>query len=186
MLWKIFLSAAALLLLNGCALFVESVELPPVKHFELPRYLGVWHEIARLPNPYEKGMTHVTAEYLLRPDGRLLIRNCGMKDGERHCAEAVGDPAGAPEQGLLRISYFRPFYGEYRIIRLNDAYTTAVVTGSRMNRLWILARTPEIPKAEFQQIIAWLTAHGFDLSELESGQIPSSGPVNEEKGKDSR
>ena len=179
MIWKTVFCAAALVLLNGCALFVDSVEIPAVKHFELPRYLGVWYEIARLPNPYEKGMTQVTAEYLLRPDGRLLIRNCGMKDGKLHCAEAIGDPAGAPERGLLRISFFRPFYSDYRIIRVNDTYTTAVVTGSRMNRLWILARTPEIPKEEFQQILAFLTAKGFDLTELEHGQIPQSTPAEE-------
>ena len=41
--------------------------------FEPARYVGVWHEIARFPVPFEAGCTGVTAEYGLRSDGLLSV-----------------------------------------------------------------------------------------------------------------
>lgn len=53
-----------LLLLAGCTSVPEKVT--PVSPFELERYLGTWHEIARLDHRFERGLTQVTAEYSLR------------------------------------------------------------------------------------------------------------------------
>ncbi len=43
--------------------------LQPVSGFDLNRYLGTWHEVARLDHSFERGLNPVTAEYSLRGDG---------------------------------------------------------------------------------------------------------------------
>ena len=40
---------------------------------DLPRYMGRWHEIARLDHRIERGMTDVTADYTLNPDGSVRV-----------------------------------------------------------------------------------------------------------------
>ena len=71
------LAALALVaaLTGGCTGVPEG--LAPVTGFELDRYLGRWHEIARLDHSFERGLVDVTAEYRRRPDGRVDVVNRG-------------------------------------------------------------------------------------------------------------
>ena len=52
-----------------------SVPIEPVARVDLDRYAGKWYEIARFPNWFEEGCAGVTAEYSLRPDGRVDVRS---------------------------------------------------------------------------------------------------------------
>ena len=49
------------------------VDNTPVASLDLSRYLGTWYEIARFNHSFERGMTDVTAEYLLRDDGKVDV-----------------------------------------------------------------------------------------------------------------
>ena len=51
----------------------------PVEKFDLSRYLGVWFEIARFDHSFERGLDNVTAEYLMRDDGKVDVINSGWK-----------------------------------------------------------------------------------------------------------
>ena len=46
------------LLLSGCSVGAPE-GVTPVSGFELERYLGKWHEIARLDHRFERGLTRV-------------------------------------------------------------------------------------------------------------------------------
>ena len=65
-----------LVALFGCSTVPSTDDIPVVKGFDAARYMGTWHEIARLPKWYERDMVHVSAEYAL--DGATLrIKNSG-------------------------------------------------------------------------------------------------------------
>ena len=123
----------------GCAAGKSSRDIPVVKGFEAARYMGVWHEIARLPKWFERDLDNVTATYALI-NGELRITNRGFRNGEEKVSTAVGHFAGPADEGAFRISFFRPFYGDYRIIWLSQDYDLALVTGDDRSSLWILAR----------------------------------------------
>ena len=53
----------------------DKIKSVPVKNFDVNKYLGQWYEIARTDNKFEKGCTDVTANYSLREDGGLNIKN---------------------------------------------------------------------------------------------------------------
>ena len=55
-----------------------------VQSVDLNRYTGLWYEIARLPNPFEKNLKCITAMYTLREDGKITVLNSGHK---------ISDPA---------------------------------------------------------------------------------------------
>ena len=65
------LSTAFFLFLTGCVGIPANVT--PVQNFKLEKYLGTWYEIARLDHSFERGLTHVTAEYSLRDDGGVNV-----------------------------------------------------------------------------------------------------------------
>lgn len=167
-LW-ILVVIAILSMLVGCFSSPSarsSRDIPVVKDFDVSRYLGEWHEIARLPKRYEKGLTHVTATYQLEGD-RLQIVNRGIKDGQAKSSTAVGYFAGPSDEGAFRISFFRPFYGDYRIIWLSPEYDQAIVTGNDRSSLWILSRTPKIGQEKLIELLNRAKNWGFDIAMLE-------------------
>ena len=155
-----------LVALFGCSTVPSTDDIPVVKGFDAARYMGTWYEIARLPKWYERDMVHVSAEYAL--DGETLrIKNSEWRDNERKVSTAVGHFAGPADEGAFRISFFRPFYGDYRIIWLSPDYDLAVVTGEDRSSLWILARTVPISAESRDKLVKFAADLGFDVSKLE-------------------
>ena len=127
--------------LSGCG-DKSSMHIAAVENFELERYLGKWYEICRLPNYFEDGMDNVQAEYTRKSDGGVKVVNSGIKNGKYKSISGVVRSVGERGRGELEVSFFRPFYNRYRIIRLLPDYSLAAVTGENMNYLWVLSRTP--------------------------------------------
>lgn len=151
---------------GGCSSARSTEGIPAVRCFDLPHYLRNWYEIARLPNHFEHGMDYVTAEYSLNTDGTVRVVNRGIRNGEKREISGIAKFKSSPGIGELRVSFFRPFYSDYRIIRLAPDYSYAVVTGSTDNFLWILSRTPRLPENEREKLLADIRRLGFDTGRL--------------------
>lgn len=162
------LLAALALGLCGCATGApEGVE--PVTGFELDRYLGKWHEIARLDHRFERGLSKVSAEYSMRGDGGVRVVNRGYDAAKEEWKEAEGRAyfTGDSSVGSLKVSFFRPFYGGYNIIELDrEGYSYALVCGPDRSYLWILARAPELDPATLERLRARAAELGFDTEKL--------------------
>ena len=152
------------ILLGGCFTF-ETKDIPSVRNFDAARYMGKWYEYARLPNSFENGMTDVYAEYSLENGGKVKVVNTGFENGKKRSITGVARFAGQKDTGELLVSFFRPFYGRYRIVWLNKDYTCAVVTGASKEYLWILTRTPAFPP-EMGNILSFLKSHGYAVERL--------------------
>ena len=155
----------ALLALCGCAASTDSIA--SVRNFDSKRYLGPWYEIARLPHRFERDLDFVSAHYSEQGDGTIRVVNRGQRDGKER--EAVGKAhfKGASDVGELRVSFFGPFYGDYRIVELAPDYSSAIVTSSTKNYLWILSRTPQLSQKTLEKYLAQIREWGFDVSALE-------------------
>jgi apolipoprotein D and lipocalin family protein len=162
-----YLLVIFLVLLTGCVGIPDNVT--PVDNFELERYLGIWHEIARLDHSFERGLSHVTAEYSMRDDGGVKVLNRGYSVEEDSWQEAVGKAyfAEDSDQGFLKVSFFGPFYGSYIIFELDhENYQYALVCGPRKSYLWILSRTPTLTEDIRSKLLRKAAAAGFEISEL--------------------
>jgi len=81
-------------------------------------------------------------------------------------ARAKVKHTGDTKTAALKVSFFGPFYGGYNVIKLDDEYKYALVSGPNREYLWILARTPTIPdkvKADYARTAQKL---GFNVNEL--------------------
>ena len=79
------------LLVIACAGLARAAQpLPTVPVIDLPRYLGKWFEIAKLPNWFQrKCVAKTRAEYSLRSDGSMQVTNrCTLASGK--VDEAIG------------------------------------------------------------------------------------------------
>jgi len=162
---KIFI--VLLLVFAGCIGIPENIE--PVDNFNLEKYLGKWYEIARLDHSFERGLTRVSAEYSLRPDGGVKVINRGYSAEKNKWKEAQGKAylVKRPDQGYLKVSFFGPFYGSYIIFELDhENYQYALVCGPDKSYLWILARTPVLEENILNNLVAKAEEEGFNTSEL--------------------
>lgn len=165
MLLRVFMTAV--FMLSGCMGVPEGVE--PIRGFELERYLGTWHEIARLDHSFERGLTEVSAEYSLRDDGGVKVVNSGFNaaSGQRESAEGKAYFVDSPDVGRLKVSFFGPFYGAYNIIALDKArYSYVMIAGNSTDYLWILARSPMLEPAVLQDLVRQAQALGFPTQDL--------------------
>lgn len=112
-------------------------------------------------------MTKVTAVYTARKDGGIDVLNAGWRDGEYRTARCRARFRGDSTVGELEVSFFGPFYGQYRIIALAPDYSSAMVTSSTCDYLWILARESTLPLETFRQYKEQAAKLGFDVAALE-------------------
>ena len=152
--------------IGGCTKKPEGVE--PVRDFDIKRYLGTWYEIARLDHSFERGATHVHADYTPRPDGGVRVVNKGFYPQKNRWKEAVGRayPIGDPTVGHLKVSFFGPFYGSYIVFELDPDYQYAFVAGYSKKYLWLLARTPFVSDELKQRFVEKAKALGFPVDTL--------------------
>lgn len=157
---------ATMLLLASCV--TKPANIDPVQNFQANKYLGKWYEIARLDNRFEKGMSHITAEYSLNADGSIKVLNSGIKANEtsRSYAEGIAKFVENPSTGFLEVSFFRPFYGAYIVFKLDDDYKYAFVAGNDKDYLWFLARTPTVSQEQKDDFVSEAKSLGFDTDKL--------------------
>ena len=119
-----------------------TVDNSAVKSLELNLYLGKWYEVARMDHRFERGMEYCTAVYTLEENGKIGVTNRGMKNGK--WKTSLGKAKVTDEPGVLRVSFFGPFYSDYRVLMLAPDYSYALVGGNGDGYLWILSRTPQL------------------------------------------
>lgn len=146
------------------------IDTRTVKEVDLNRYMGVWYEIARIDNRFERGLVGPTAEYSLKANGKIRVINRGYKgtlNGKLKTAKGkayIPDPA-AP--GKLRVSFFPFIYSDYYILELESEHYEWVLVGSSSPRyLWILSRTPQLPEETVSRILTRARVRGYDVNTL--------------------
>lgn len=161
------------LVATGCAgTTTERRHLPPLETValvDLARYVGTWYEIASFPQSFQRGCTATTATYTPRPDGEIDVLNrCrqGSVDGKEKTALGRARIADGSTNAKLKVSFFRPFWGDYWIIDLAGDYAYAVVGHPGRDYLWILSRTPTMAEPTYQAIVARLQGQGYETSRL--------------------
>lgn len=155
---------ATLLCLAPCSCWGQKVDNSTVKSLNLNRYLGDWYEIARYDHSFERGLTHAKANYSLNADGTISVSNSGFKNGKYKLS--IGKAKVTDTAGLLRVSFFGPFYSDYRVMMLSEDYNYALIGSATPGYLWILSRTATIPDYIVDQILDIATARGYDIGKL--------------------
>ncbi|QPN31127.1 lipocalin family protein [Diaphorobacter sp. JS3051] len=165
-LWALWMAGVAVM--AGCANTSPPPGVEAVTPFDLQRYQGRWHELARLDHSFERGMTDVSATYTPQADGSVRVVNRGFAAAPGQWREAVGKAlfTGAPTTGSLKVSFFGPFYGGYHVAALDPDYRWALVLGPDTSYCWILARDKQLDAAQRDAIVARAQALGVDTHAL--------------------
>lgn len=164
------ITALLLLVLAACApqpVYRHADTPLSVARVDLERYLGRWHEAARLPNNFERGCSNVVAEYGRRPDGLISVANsCTLENGTVKIARGRAKLAGAAGEGKLQVSFFGPFWADYWVLERADDYSWSIVGEPGGRYLWVLTRAATISpeqRANFEQRVSRLGYRPSDM-----------------------
>ncbi|MHB8880467.1 MAG: lipocalin family protein [Thermodesulfovibrionales bacterium] len=147
-----------------------AVPLETVSHVDLNRYMGVWYEIARYPNSFQKGCAGSRATYALLDDGKVSVLNecyAGSVSGKLKSAQGRAWVADKETNAKLKVSFFWFFSGDYWIIDLADDYSYAVVGHPKRKYVWVLSRNKIMEDTTYEGILRRLAEkHHYDTSKL--------------------
>lgn len=141
-----------------------------VDYVDLEKFMGPWYVIANIPTILEKGAHNAVENYELNDDGTVATTFTFRKDGfdgklkEFNPKGFVLDTESNARWGMR---FVWPLKSDYRIVYLDDDYSTTVIGRQARDFVWIMARTPTIPDAEYQEIVDFVGGLGYDTSKIE-------------------
>jgi apolipoprotein D and lipocalin family protein len=145
-----------------------------VNYVDLQKYTGVWYEIAKIPNSFQKSCaSNTTATYKLREDGRIdVINRCKGNDGSINEAKGIAKVVDEKTNSKLKVSFVRIlgislFWGDYWIIGLDKDYKYAVVGSPDRKYGWILSRTPKLSQSDLNDVFEILRRQGYNTNDFE-------------------
>ena len=159
---RIFAFLASVMLPIACS--GQKVDNSPVSSFIPDNYLGNWFEIARFDHGFERDVQFATARYTMTDKGTIKVINSGIRNGRTKTS--VGKAKFTDTPGMLRVSFFGPFYSDYIVMMLADDYSYALVGSKSQNYLWILSRTPQLPERTMNAILTEARSRGYDTEKL--------------------
>lgn len=150
-----------MLMLGACT--SSRPPLPTVPAVDLGRYAGTWYEIAHLPNFFQSTCASDTqATYRLDGNDVEVINQCRKQDGTLEQIRGIAKVVAGSQGAKLRVSFFRPIYGDYWILDLDPEYRWVLVGEPRRKYAWILARAPALDATTRETLLARAEALGFD------------------------
>jgi len=160
----------------GCSAGDVSAESQPqtLAEVDLERYAGLWYEIAKIPNRFQRKCAGgTTAEYTLRGDGRIgVVNRCRRADGSMMEAEGVARVVDAATRSKLQVSFvslfgLQLFWGDYWIIGLGTDYEYAVIGHPARRYGWVLARSASLSDEQWAEVRAILGEQGYAPEDFE-------------------
>lgn len=163
----VLLGAGIAIALYSCGSTIPS-NVTAVNNFDKAKYLGKWYEIARLDFKYEKGLSNVTAEYSLNDNGTIKVDNKGYDVKKDKWEQSIGKAKFVKKDniGMLKVSFFGPFYAGYNVIAIDKDYKYALVAGESLKYMWILSRETTIPESVKADYLIKAREIGYNVSDL--------------------
>ena len=165
--FKIIFFSILLISITGCT---TGSPIHTVDSVDLERFMGDWYVIANIPTAIEKQAHNAIESYRLADDGTIETTfkfNKGGFDGPLKIYKPRGFIQDKQSNAVWGMQFFWPIKAEYRIIYLNDDYTQTVIGRTKRDYVWIMARKPYIPEDDYNQILDFIDAQGYDLNKLQ-------------------
>lgn len=148
----------------------HTAPMPTVTSLDVPSYMGVWYQQALIPNRFQKMCVADTqAFYALQNNGDVTVTNrCRKSDGQIERATGIAKTVEGSFGAKLRVSFFRPFYGDYWVLALNpNPIDGWVLVGEPSRRYaWIMSRSPHLSRSVLMQVMDKAVLMGYSRQQF--------------------
>ena len=153
----------------GC----QSAEsLPPISTAEnvnLERFMGDWYVLGNVPTSIEKEAFNSLESYELADNGTIATTfqfNKGALDGPLKTYHPRGFVRDKDSNAVWGMQFIWPFKAEYRVLYVNEDYTQTIIGRSKRDYLWIMARSPSISEADYDSLVSFAEAEGYERQDI--------------------
>ena len=167
--------------LLSCAT-TNAAPLQTIENLDIKRYTGGWHQIAIIPNRFQKMCyANTTATYKILPPNRKGISHievnntCLESDGEINTifGKARVNPK-KDSTAKLEVSFAKIFgktiwlaAGDYWVLDIGKNYDYVVIGEPKRKFGWVLARKLQLSDSTLSNIRQLLTEQGYNPCEFE-------------------
>ena len=166
---KVITTMALFSLLGACR--SSHAPLTTETRVDLPRFMGDWYVIANIPTSLERGAHNAIESYRLDPkDGSIPTTFTFRReafDGElkRYCPR--GFVRDANSNAIWGMQFIWPIKADYRIVYVSPDYQHTIIGREKRDNVWVMARTPQVADAEWQDLRERVSREGYDMSQLQ-------------------
>lgn len=159
------LALGAAALLAACNSTVPANAPSTVASVDVARYVGTWAQQGMVPNKFQKSCASNTrATYTKDGEGLSVLNQCVDADGKPVEAKGVANIVEGSNNAKLKVSFFRPFYGDYWVLALDPDYQWVLVGDPTREYGWVLSRATKLDDATYNAILDKAVALGYDKS----------------------
>ena len=144
---------------------------------DLERFMGDWYVVASIPTLLEREAYNAVESYRLAEDGSIhttfRYRDGGFTGTLREMRPRafVEDRRSNAVWGM---QFVWPIRADYRVIHVDEGYRTAVIGRNKRDYVWIMSRSPELPAADYERLLAVVARAGYELEKLR--RVPQRWP----------
>lgn len=165
-------------LISRLGSFLLLVALSPfarAQAVDVQSFQGLWHEVARSPNLFQRRCQSSTAEYRLQANGKLQVTNrCATSNGGCKVIQGSAVSTNPPCNNRLIVSLNAPFARgaerrgkvNYQILHVSPDYQSAVVGTPGRRLVWILSRDPNPSAGQLNHLKTIARAAGYRTDNL--------------------
>lgn len=144
----------------------------PIDNFNINKYLGLWYEIGKIENSYEKNCNvPITSEWIILNDSNIGITySCISSKGEKIISKATGYLVN-DNIGQIEISFLPKWLKILHFLNLDmlilyTDYKYALEGTKNKKMLWILARSEKIDKSQIKKMLLIAQKQGYDTNKV--------------------
>ncbi|MEE4295519.1 MAG: lipocalin family protein [Wenzhouxiangella sp.] len=152
--------------LTGCA--GRGTPLETVSEVDIEQYMGDWYVIAHIPVFIEKDAYNAIESYALdgdRIDTTFTFRDGGF-DGPVKTYNPNAIITDTETNAVWGMQFVWPFRADFRIVYLDEDYTTTIIGRNKRDYIWIMAREPAIDEKHYKELVQLVDDMGYDISKL--------------------
>lgn len=145
---------------------------PPIQTaqaVDLERFMGDWYVIANIPTWIEQDAHNAMESYRLAEDGTVAttfrFRKGGF-EGDLKTFHPTGYILDRKSNAIWGMQFIWPIQADYRIVFVDESYSRTVIGRTARDYVWLMARTPDIPDGDYQQLLRLVAREGYDVSKV--------------------
>jgi apolipoprotein D and lipocalin family protein len=150
---------------------------PPLRatsdQVDLERFMGDWYVLGfipvELPFLSEASAHNAVESYELNRDGSIATTYT-FRPGSFAAPVKRMTPTGfvhdRATRSEWRMQFFWPFKSAYLIVHRDEDYGATVVGVPDRRNVWIMARRPDLPEADYERLVEIAGKAGYDVSRI--------------------
>jgi apolipoprotein D and lipocalin family protein len=169
------LLSLSLILMSACT----STRQPPLRGLErpvdLPKFMGDWYVLGYIPIHLpplfsERDAYNGIESYRLDPDGTIATtytfrRGSFSGPDEKFTPRARVTNPPVNSEWKMKFFWYLPA-GDFLILHVDEQYQATVIGVPDRSHVWIMARSPALPAAEYQELLNLVEGMGYDMSKI--------------------